>query len=176
MASTGRNPSFEHVGEANPAIPDALPEPINVWDRHPGESNEAYEAFWTYIEMGQNRSHVRVAARLGKSVPLMSRWAKYHKWRLRSYQWDLAQDRVRQDLHRDALDKMAQRHAAFAQAMNGKIIKRLKEMDVDDMTPRDLAQWFKILVAIERHARGAQMLVRPRRGRPPPPLEAEDGV
>ena len=48
-----------------------------VWQRRDSESNPAYEAFRTYMKL---RSTTKVAAELGKSVTLITRWCGEHDW------------------------------------------------------------------------------------------------
>jgi hypothetical protein len=142
--------------------------PQNKWDRQISESIQAYEAFWLYCEMGTVRSHVKVATRLGKSTQLINVWSTRNKWRFRVYAWDCEQDRIRQNIHRDSIIKMEERHAKLARSMSGKVAERLATLDISELTPKELATWLKIVVQLERQAMNAQSVMRPRRGRPYP--------
>ena len=44
------------------------------------ESDKAFTAFKTYLELGAQRSLVRVAAQQGKSKTMMERWSRRHNW------------------------------------------------------------------------------------------------
>lgn len=50
------------------------------WDRRPGESRQAYEAFRTYLALGHDRSIFKVAHDLNKSRQLITRWCSECGW------------------------------------------------------------------------------------------------
>src|SRR5262249_16859684 len=56
------------------------------------ESPQAFRAFKTYVELGEQRSQRKVGSRLAISRQLVSRWSARHRWmeRLRSMQMDAA--------------------------------------------------------------------------------------
>lgn len=54
-----------------------------VWTRRDDETSPAYEAFRTYLGMGDKRSAAAVGETLGKSTTLMERWCAAHDWRAR---------------------------------------------------------------------------------------------
>lgn len=60
----------------NPTGTSALRRPARL----PGEGTAAYEAFVVYFELLGSCSQKAVAARLGKSRALMSRWSTRHQW------------------------------------------------------------------------------------------------
>ena len=49
----------------------------DLWERQPGESAQAYEAFAIYRDMGSNRSLRVVAEQLSKSDTLIKRWSTW---------------------------------------------------------------------------------------------------
>lgn len=57
------------------------------WTRRDGESGPAYEGFKTYLELGPNRSIVKVADALGKARQTIEGWSSRHGWveRVRAY-------------------------------------------------------------------------------------------
>lgn len=57
----------------------AVGEPLDFHQR-PRESAKAYAAFRAYLEMGDKRSIVAVAARLEKPKSLLERWSRHHDW------------------------------------------------------------------------------------------------
>lgn len=164
-----------HISVTDDELDQIPTERLNPWDRGTDESPPCYAAFWEYLTMGPQRSTAKVAVKLGKSTQIIHRWCSRHKWARRAYLWDVDQDRHRQNDHREELRKMASRHADFAKAMNGKIIRRLQEIDVKELSPRDLAMWFRILVTVERQARGAQSILRSMPWQSMPPDEEELG-
>ena len=75
----------------------------DLWERQPGESAQAYEAFAIYRDMGSNRSLRVVAEQLSKSDTLIKRWSREKKWgeRCRAYDNHL-DDVARQEALRPA--------------------------------------------------------------------------
>ena len=45
-----------------------------IWERQPGESAQAFEAFKIYRDLGLKRSNQEVCKQLSKSRQLISRW------------------------------------------------------------------------------------------------------
>jgi hypothetical protein len=70
-----------------------------------------------------------------------------------------------------AIEEMETRHAQIAVDAQRKIVPRLKTLEAEEVTARDLIRWFDIAVKIERVARGAS--VEPQhRGNARPELSA----
>lgn len=57
-----------------------VPKRKHVWERQPKESDPAFEAFRTYLNMGDSRSQEAVAKILSKSRQLMRHWSQRHGW------------------------------------------------------------------------------------------------
>lgn len=78
------------------------------YDRQPGESEPAWQAFVAFRDRGPGRTVAEVGRKLGKSVNLMDRWCQRWDWRARARAWDAALDRRRQadlaDQRRSATD------------------------------------------------------------------------
>lgn len=96
---------------------------IDLWERQPGESEEAYGAFVRYrnIPRGE-RSQAKVAQELGKTTQLMSRWSSAWHWVTRVMAWDRKQDAVKIEEHWEEIEKMSKRHAAQAQMMGNVLL------------------------------------------------------
>jgi hypothetical protein len=69
----------------------------NLWDRQPGESSEAFEAWILYRDMGPERKQVRVARGLSKSDQLISKWSANNQWKRRVEAWEIYLDQRRQE-------------------------------------------------------------------------------
>jgi len=82
-----------------------------LWERQPGESPEAFEAFALYRDMGIERSTAKVGRRLGKSKTLMDRWSSDHGWVMRAAVWEREQDRKRQQAHFDEIARVEKAQA-----------------------------------------------------------------
>lgn len=156
------------------AEPPVLPE---LWEHQPNESEEAWEAFVMYRELGNERNLTKVAEILGKTVGMMEQWSARHRWVIRAEAWDRELDRAKQDAARAAVSKAAEtmgtRHATAAQMTLEAVlspirvaVKRLREdprfvNDLTTMDPIDLlnlvtkmAKFVPALVIAERLARG----------------------
>ncbi|KRC53936.1 MULTISPECIES: hypothetical protein [unclassified Nocardioides] len=90
---------------------------LNPWDRQPGESNPAWEAFKAYRDIGLSRSTAKVQQSIGKSKRLIDGWSSQHAWVLRARAWDAEQDRLWQTELRDARRELAKRNVNVARAL-----------------------------------------------------------
>lgn len=62
-----------------------MPKP---WERQPGETMLAFQAFSEYLRLGATRSAPEVAANLGKGLLALRKWQERHGWVERATQWD----------------------------------------------------------------------------------------
>lgn len=124
--------------EARPLDPQQ-----ELWLRQPDESEEAYEAFSLYRDLGMERSQVRVADQLGKSTTLINRWGSQWSWVVRARAWDNEQDRL--TLERNAREAAAMRvrqargAAIVGRALTAPAEALLRELQADpDLLVRGL--------------------------------------
>lgn len=82
----------------------------DLWERQPGESAQAYEAFAIYRDMGSNRSLRVVAEQLSKSDTLIKRWSREKKWGERCRAYDNHLDDVARQEALRKYKKMRTRH------------------------------------------------------------------
>jgi hypothetical protein len=68
-----------------------------IYDRLPGETPKAFEAFCAYRDLGPTRSLQKAADGLDKSMKLLGRWSSQHNWQERVAAWDGDQDMLRQE-------------------------------------------------------------------------------
>ena len=66
------------------------------YERLPGETAKAFQAFTVYRDLGIQRSFESVANQLSKSATLIRRWAAKYNWGERIECWDIDQDYERQ--------------------------------------------------------------------------------
>lgn len=120
------------------------------WERLEKESYEAWEAFVCYRDMGASRSTAKVGRQLSKSKALMDRWSGQYLWVERSNAWDAFLDAE----HRRGMLKEAEiagrRHIQIAQAMQGKVVEKLQEVEGKKLTIDQVARWFEVSVKTER--------------------------
>lgn len=67
--------------------PRKKPEPTYIWIRQEGETEQAYEAFQTYLRLGTGRTIARAAAKLGKTNQALEPWSSRFGWvaRVKAY-------------------------------------------------------------------------------------------
>lgn len=99
---------------------------LDPWERQPGESAKAYEAFCVYRDQGAGRSLNKTAKQLGKSATLISVWSYKNRWVERCEAWDrwLAEERRRAQV--EAIRKMEERHIRLAQGMQTLAARKLE--------------------------------------------------
>lgn len=120
------------------------------WERQKGESEKAYEAFVAYRDMGEKRTLIAVAEKLGKSDTLIRRWKDRWEWkeRVRAYDNDLEKE-ARAKAIKDRKD-MTARHIGIAMQLQKKALEALQGLSVEDMTPKDIKEYIKIATDLER--------------------------
>ncbi len=128
--------------------------PDSPWDRQSGESRQAYAAFRGYVEAGPTRSAAKVAAECGKTPRLIERWSARWSWVARAGAYDEHTAAVFDDELVVRRREAAVRHARIAVAMQEKLAERIGALDVDELSPRDLAYWLDVTVKVERAALG----------------------
>ncbi len=121
-----------------------------LWERQKGESEQAYEAFSIYRDLGLQRSNAKVCERLSKSRQLISRWKARYDWdeRARAYDNELARQ-----AHAEAvkdLKDMTGRHIKMAVQLQAKALEALKELKPEEMTPKDIKEFIKMATELER--------------------------
>lgn len=120
------------------------------WERQPGESEQAFEAFKIYRDLGVRRSNAEVCKQLSKSRQLISRWKSKYEWddRVRAYDNDLEKQQ-----HAEAvknLKDMTGRHIKIAMSLQRKALEALDKLKVEDMTPKDIKEYIKMATELER--------------------------
>lgn len=99
---------------------------IRPWDRQPGESAKAYEAFATYRDLGLHRTVAQVSDALGKSASVLTKWSSVHNWVPRVAAWDSMPSRKLEEAVGDAYAEMAGRIAAQHERVATKLMSRLE--------------------------------------------------
>lgn len=121
-----------------------------IWERQPGESVQAFEAFRIYRDLGLKRSNHEVCKQLSKSRQLISRWKAAWNWDERVRAYDNALER---EAHKEAvknLKDMTSRHIRISVQLQNKALEALQRMKVEDMSPRDIREYIKLATELER--------------------------
>lgn len=120
------------------------------WERQKGESEQAYEAFSKYRDMGDKRAITAVAKELSKSRQLIERWKERWEWkeRVRAYDNELEKEaRKKAVADRKA---MTERHIGIAMQLQKKALEALSTLSVEDMSPKDVKEYIKMATDLER--------------------------
>ena len=146
------------------------------WDRRPGETTKAYEAFCKYRDMGRERSLSKVAKELQKSATIMGRWSGQHDWVKRAAKWDDEQDRIEREIAQKeqakAIRDMRKRHADLATAMLAKSARALQRIPDDEIKATDISRMVDVASKLERISRGdvGEVVEERDGGTAPPPV------
>lgn len=128
-------------------LPDKAEKP---WERQPGESVQAYEAFKIYRDLGLKRSNQGVCAELSKSRQLISRWKVNYDWDERVRAWDNElQKEARREAAKDLKD-MTNRHIKISMQLQKKALEALSRLDTEEMSPKDIKEFIKMATDLER--------------------------
>ena len=120
------------------------------WEQQKGESAQAFEAFFLYLEMGADRSIRAVSQELGKSKTLIDRWSRTHNWVERCRAWD---NHIQHEAKKAAITEvrnMTKRHVTMAQQIQNAAMLALKEMGSDMVNPKNFAAIVKLATELER--------------------------
>lgn len=120
------------------------------WERQPGESAQAFEAFKIYRDMGLKRSNKAVEEQLSKSRQLISRWKKNWDWDKRVRDYD---NELEKEAHKEAvknLKDMTSRHIKISMQLQRKALEALDKVKVEDMSPKDIKEFIKMATDLER--------------------------
>lgn len=124
------------------------------WERQPGETIKAFEAFSVYRDLGVNRSIEKAGKALGKSRVTLEPWSAKFLWVKRAAAWDAEQDRVARQAQLDEIKKMRKRHATLASAMLVKAAKALQRIPEDEIKAGDVSRMVETAAKLERISRG----------------------
>lgn len=127
-----------------------------IYDRQPGETDKAFQAFAVYRDMGAGRTHEAVATKLAKSTTIISRWASQNNWRERVSAYDDYIDaKARKKLEADAINRradMLRRHALTGKVLQQKGVDYLGKQGGGIDKGADAIAAIKTGIAIERQA------------------------
>lgn len=120
------------------------------WERQKGESEQAYEAFAAYRDMGAGRTVIAVAERLKKSRSLLDRWKDRWDWKERVRQYDNSLEKEARAKAVKDRKAMTERHIGIAMQVQKKALEALASLSVEDMSPKDIKEYIKMATDLER--------------------------
>jgi hypothetical protein len=108
QAASRRDPDQDDEAPWNFAVDGFHPD-LRMWERQPGESRQAFEAFTLYRDLEAGRSLAKVGRRAGKDVSLMERWSSKWEWVTRAEAYDRYLDQQAVENRQAAKVEMARR-------------------------------------------------------------------
>lgn len=127
-----------------------------IWERLPGESSKAYQAFCEYRDMGADRSIRKLAQARGKptSTKWLSHWSAKYSWVERAKAYDDYLEQEKRKEQEKAILEMVERHTKEAMALQQKALERLKSLDPNELSTRDVLSYLMEAIKLERLSRG----------------------
>ena len=127
---------------------------VKLWERQKGEPTKIYSYFCSYRDLGPNRNLRELPQKLGKSLTIIGKHSSKYNWVERVKAWEDYQDKINRKSQEEEIRKMAKRHADIALGMQSKAIDKLRNLDINEMKPADIARFIEEGVRIERLSRG----------------------
>lgn len=127
------------------------------WERQEKESSKAYAAFCTYRDYGVDRSIVKVVqmySENGASKAQLFRWSSKYSWVQRCNDFDTFSEQQRRKEISAYRQKMSERHAQNARAIQEKALHALKQVDPSTLSNSELLKYLESGMKIEKEAIG----------------------
>jgi len=138
------------------ALNGDYPNHLHPWERQPGESSKAFEAFECYRGLGASRSLLKVSQQLVKSTTLLSRWSVRHCWVERCRLWDAHEAQSLNAALLRGKVAMRQRMATQGADLQKRGYERVANMrreEIDDLSTAEACLLLKTGTEMERTAR-----------------------
>lgn len=129
---------------------------IAPWERQPGETEKAYEAFLIFKNLGPGRTFKAVSDRLQKSYTLIRRWKERGNWESRAAEYDRENERKEQIATQKARKKMIERHIKIGTSLQGKALQALEAISPEEMKPQDIERFLQFGTKLESESRAKQ--------------------
>lgn len=133
------------------------------WTRQEWESEKHFTAFTVFREtpVEKKRSLADVVERIAKEpyniqvhLRNIQHWHRNDMWARRALAYDRHLDAKRMRQIERRTTEMYERQSVIAVAMQQLIAERLKTLDPDQLTARDLKEWLEVSSRVELRARG----------------------
>lgn len=127
-----------------------------IWERLPNESSKAYQAFCIYRDLGVERSLEKVAQNRGKpgSKSWLNTWSTKYHWVERAQAYDDYLEQEKRKEQEKAILEMVERHTKEAMALQQKALERLKSLDPNELSTKDVLSYLMEAMKLERLSRG----------------------
>ena len=141
--------------------------PFESWERLPGESGGAYNAFCAYRDFGPDRNirkAVEAAYPAGtaesdstkrdKRYRVWRNWSTAFRWRERAADYDRYTEKLKQTEYRKTIEAQGEKHREVTGKMLEVVKKKLDLMDASELTQGNLTEWVETAIRSEREAAG----------------------
>ena len=132
---------------------------LEPWDKQPNESSARYFAFCKYRDMGVVRSLAKVAKELApvrttSKLRQLQKWSAADNWVNRVESWDVEQDRLFRSEMQKAIKEAAKRQANEILFIQRKTLERLKDLNVNELSPEGAMKYLMDAIKLERQILG----------------------
>ena len=141
--------------------------PPEVWDRQAKESLRAFKCFCVYRDMPykdadnitrkqieRGRSARAVAKETGVTFYTIGDYMRKHDWTMRAAAYDTHIDRLKREQSEAEIVKMHKFHAAAGTALIKRAMRRVLNLEDDEISTADVVRMIDKGVKIERISRG----------------------
>ena len=145
-----------------------VPPDREPWEKLPGESFKAFQAFALYRDLGPARSSQKVADHLSKSGTLIRGWASKWSWQVRAAAYDNHVDRRMREQQEDELARARRTWTAEGRALQHLGMSRLvgdpdnpeiQAVNPNTLDARDAAAVIRTGVEVEGKGLGDPLIV-----------------
>lgn len=124
-----------------------------LWERQPNESEQAWQAFLVFRNLGENRSVHAVCEELSKSRQLISRWKSTWFWDDRVLAYDNSLQREAYKEAKKEQRNMSKRHITISQHLQKFAMDALAEKKPEEASVKDIKELLKVATELERLTR-----------------------
>jgi len=137
-----------------------IEEEINLLEVQPRETSKAFEAWTIYRDLGNHRTHKKVADHKGSDGKPVANWHTVEKWSS-TWNWKerlrltlLEREKTFKREEAEAIRAMIARHTRASLVLQNKSTERLNVMEGSELNPREALEYMKEGIRVERISRG----------------------
>jgi hypothetical protein len=135
--------------------------PFESWERLPGESAGAHQAFCAYRDYGAERNIRRAVeaaekdgAKREKRYRVWRNWSAVFRWRERAADYDRYTEKLKLAEERKAIETQGELRRMVTRKMLLAVEKKLDLMDPAELTQGMVAEWVGTTIRADRDAEG----------------------
>lgn len=127
------------------------------WDKRDDETDKSYEWFCRYLDMGPERSLVKVGQKYGKNksyVNQLWKWSSKYEWVDRAMAYDEYIQGLKREKKQDRILQTAEEHIDLADNLMEMLLRKMAALECVDMKPLEWKQIAEFAVKTKRDALG----------------------